>query len=114
MNSHPAAWAQIGELNRKEYHQHYRALLATPEWKRLRRLVMRRDKHICRDCLVREAAEVHHTTYNYGFFAPATTLLALCSHCHDRRHRGWYGTVCQLPVANDNQPELQVSAAAAE
>ena len=111
MNSRPAAFAEIAALNKTEYHQHYLKGMASPEWKRLRRAVISRDKGLCRFCLMRPAVEVHHTTYRFGIFAPAVYLVAVCIECHNKWHRGWHGLYSHLP-ANDNSAPLMVFAEA--
>jgi hypothetical protein len=61
----------------------YTDYLKSPEWKRIRGKVLRRDKRRCRSC-GRRASQVHHASYD-----PETLkgkkldrLYSLCGRCH--------------------------------
>ena len=63
---------------------------ASPQWRTLRRIILKRDKYCCRDCQGR-ASEVHHTVVltpqniNDKHIALNPKLLvSLCHDCHTR------------------------------
>ncbi|MHB1153554.1 MAG: HNH endonuclease [Eubacteriales bacterium] len=63
---------------------------ASPIWRNLRRVILKRDRYTCRDCPGR-ASEVHHTVTltpdnindRYISLNPAL-LVSLCHDCHTR------------------------------
>jgi 5-methylcytosine-specific restriction endonuclease McrA len=61
-------------------------LETSPEWLALRQDVLERDQRRCAACLTREATEVHHQTYAYGWLPPAFELQSVCRECHARLH----------------------------
>jgi hypothetical protein len=63
----------------------YQEFLASPEWHRLREHILLVTPW-CRDCGYL-AKEVHHITYDNGWLCSPENLIALCSDCHDRRHK---------------------------
>lgn len=66
----------------------YAEFLRTPEWRALRRMVIKRAHGMCESCLERTAEEVHHKTYSLGWLPPAWCLVAVCVKCHDRLSDG--------------------------
>jgi hypothetical protein len=58
----------------------------TDEWKKLRLLVLNRDKYICQGCLKNQATEVHHQSYLHFKKEFMFELISLCNHCHSRYH----------------------------
>ena len=62
--------------------QSYADFLRTREWRTARALVLKRANGICEACLIREATEVHHETYDYGRLPPLYMLKAICKECH--------------------------------
>lgn len=81
-----------------EYHKAYTAYLKSPEWRSLRKLVLKRDKYRCVDCRVRAyhqdicpdgtMLQVHHLHYD-GIstmtFSP-DQCVSVCKDCHNIRH----------------------------
>lgn len=78
------AQARTAELRRMPYKEGY---LKTPEWARLRRLVMARADGVCERC-ERKAGEwnVHHLTYDRLGCELLTDLVLLCRRCHQDVH----------------------------
>jgi len=64
---------------RNEYYQ-------SLEWKKLRLIVLNRDKYICQGCLKNQATEVHHQSYAHFKEEFMFELISLCRHCHSRYH----------------------------
>lgn len=68
------------------YTQAREAYMASPEWKKLRRLVMDRAKGQCEGCGQAPATEVHHLSYEHLRHEFLFELVALCNDCHSRIH----------------------------
>ena len=68
----------------------YSQQLNDPQWFRLRKEILGRDGHRCReDPSHRDQLEVHHLHYELGRMPwdyPHENFLTLCSRCHKRRH----------------------------
>jgi hypothetical protein len=64
----------------------YSAYLLTPEWRRRRAAVLKRDGGICQACLVAPATQVHHLTYQHVGREPLFELTSVCDACHDAIH----------------------------
>lgn len=62
--------------------------LNTDQWRETRRMVLIRDKFMCRDCGSKLYLEVHHLTYIYkgDEHNHLGCLITLCSDCHKKRH----------------------------
>ena len=61
----------------------------TPAWRRLRRRVLKRDRHQCADCKRQGLgrAEVHHVQHlQDGGTDEMDNLTTLCYDCHRARH----------------------------
>ncbi len=63
----------------------------TPQWKRLRLSVLRRDSYLCQDCIrkgvSKEADTVHHIEPRVSeLFYDTSNLISMCASCHDRMH----------------------------
>ena len=81
-----------------QYYEAYNLYLKSPEWRELRKLVLKRDKYRCIDCNVRayhkdfcptgEKLQVHHLHYD-GIqtmtFTPEQCV-SVCKLCHEIRH----------------------------
>ena len=74
------------EESRVALQSDYQQFLLSPEWKRLRHLVMNRAGRICEACLDAKAEHVHHVTYDFGWLPPAWYLRAVCEKCHEGFH----------------------------
>lgn len=64
----------------------YAAYLTSPDWRRRRELVFKRDSYKCQGCLTALAEVVHHRTYEHVGNELLYELVALCQSCHDRAH----------------------------
>jgi hypothetical protein len=73
---------ELTEARRKDYN----AYLNSPDWNKLRNLVLERDNRLCQGCLVAPAEIVHHLTYNDVFYELAFQLVSLCRACHEKIH----------------------------
>lgn len=71
------------ESERKEWFVGYNIYLKSDKWKHKRSLVLKRDNYTCQSCLVNEANEVHHLTYNHVFDEPLFELVSICNKCHE-------------------------------
>ena len=82
--------ALLLKLGREQYAERgkfthsYKAYMASEEWRMKRTLVMKRCGSICEGCGIREATEVHHTTYAHFANEFLFELLGLCHDCHER------------------------------
>jgi len=93
------------ELESEQRSVEYAEWIATsPDWARMRKLVMKRANGLCEACLERSATEVHHTTYALGKLPPAYLLAALCETCHDRMHTP--GDEWGPPIPDDVMPTV--------
>lgn len=81
-----------------EFYGAYSAYLKSPEWRAFRKLVLKRDKYRCVDCLARAyhkdfyptgtKLQVHHIHYD-GIETMTFSMdqcVSVCSTCHDIRH----------------------------
>lgn len=64
----------------------YQQYLTSPQWRRVRRLVLDRCRGVCEGCGSAPVAEVHHLTYEHVQAEFLFELVALCGRCHDRVH----------------------------
>ena len=81
-----------------EWQRRYRIYLQSPQWQRLKKIVLERDNYTCQNCrrkvvpnlyVVDNRAEVHHLTYDgYNRIGEsfAFELTTLCHDCHRRYH----------------------------
>lgn len=66
--------------------EHYKCLLAFPEWKEKRKEIMKRDK-CCTICGSISKLEVHHLAYIYDrepWDYPDEYFTTLCRNCHQQ------------------------------
>lgn len=61
----------------------YAEYLASPQWRRIRQRVLRRDRGLCRSC-GRRAYQVHHGSYSRATMEgrELSQLFAVCGRCH--------------------------------
>lgn len=64
----------------------YRDYINSPEWARIRRLVLNRAHGLCEGCGESKATQVHHLHYRHFKREFLFELVALCSTCHSRLH----------------------------
>lgn len=89
-------WAQqllIREAERQEesieWWQQYNQYLRSPEWRKIRQAVLKRDNYLCQACLRNKASHVHHLSYelyNKIGRSAAFELVAICRPCHEQIH----------------------------
>lgn len=72
--------------DREEWWAKYRAYLESPDWKRRRQKVLKRDQYTCQGCLTNPAVLVHHLTYEHMGNEFAFELVSMCDACHNRFH----------------------------
>jgi len=68
----------------------YSKLLNSPQWKKKRAIILKRDKYRCTVCDSNENLRVHHTYYYQNITKPwqypDKSLLTLCEDCHIKYH----------------------------
>jgi hypothetical protein len=66
----------------------YKDYLDSPEWKYIRRIVLRRDNKKCTKCGSDKNLRVHHTNYKHIFHEInyLIDLVTLCDNCHGAEH----------------------------
>ncbi len=78
------------EEQNAEWWASYTTYLESKIWKEKARMVMKRDNHLCQSCLIVNASQVHHKSYQFVDFKggePAFDLEAICTPCHDKLHK---------------------------
>jgi len=67
----------------------YSEFLQTPYWKKIRRLVLKRDNNICKECGSVLNIQVHHIEYTTRGteHQNLSLLVSLCDSCHSKTHR---------------------------
>jgi 5-methylcytosine-specific restriction endonuclease McrA len=66
--------------------EQYVRYMNSPEWRALRKKVLRRDEGACVDCSSGEALQIHHLTYARFGAEQLEDLVTLCDGCHEARH----------------------------
>lgn len=69
----------------EEWRKAYKHHLESEEYKSKRKLVFARD-NICQACLINQATEVHHKTYDHVGDEPLFDLAGVCKACHEKLH----------------------------
>lgn len=64
----------------------YQVYLGSEIWKSKRDRVFRRDNGLCQCCLINDATEVHHKTYERIGREPLFDLVSICRTCHATIH----------------------------
>lgn len=77
------AFKYIEPGSKEDTRSKYRAYLMSPEWKRKRLMVLKRDNNTCQSCLSRRAIDVHHLTYDHIYNEPLFDLVSVCRDCHE-------------------------------
>ena len=75
------------ESSNLDFQIKYKTYLLSPEWKKLRTLVFKRNAGICEGCMQSRATEVHHLTYRHFGAEFLFELVGLCHPCHARLHQ---------------------------
>lgn len=76
-------------VTKKSSREIYKTFLKTDCWKKVRKLVLERDKHTCQDCGSKRWLQVHHLTYKHhkDELNHLSDLLTLCKTCHKDEHK---------------------------
>ncbi len=77
------------ERNELLHRMPYSEYLASPEWKEIRRLAVKRRQWTCERCGRRARSHdlnVHHLTYDRRGYEDLEDLLVLCEPCHAKEH----------------------------
>lgn len=66
----------------------YYKFLKTDYWKKVRSIVLERDRFLCQECFGKDRLEVHHRTYEHHGHEHEhlQDLITLCRNCHGRQH----------------------------
>ncbi|MEQ9290080.1 MAG: hypothetical protein RIG77_24330 [Cyclobacteriaceae bacterium] len=75
---------RANDIRKKKFFNEYSNYLESEEWKEKRKLVLKRDNHLCQSCLTNKATQVHHKNYKYLYNEPLFELVSVCKPCHDR------------------------------
>ena len=71
----------------KRLSREYLDYIASPAWRNVRSLVLKRDNARCRDCGSKSLHnDVHHLTYIRLGTERLDDLITLCRECHNKRH----------------------------
>jgi 5-methylcytosine-specific restriction endonuclease McrA len=80
----------------------YNKLLSTPQWRKRRIQILKRDNYACRSCGSTQNLHVHHRQYHYfgnsgdkklPWDYTDKYLITLCSDCHSKGHAKF-----QIPI----------------
>jgi hypothetical protein len=91
-------WHEVVELAKEFLHdefcdrviRRYENHIDSRDWYVLRKAILKRDKHKCKDC-GGEATTVHHLSYfNMKTINEKNDCISLCARCHSFRHRPGY------------------------
>lgn len=79
---------------------HYVDYIKSPQWKEKRKLVLQRDKYICKSCLNAKATEVHHISYRHLTNEPLFELVSVCRDCHQTITNMDHGSEAKIIIHN--------------
>lgn len=65
----------------------YGQYLLSPEWKKIRKRILKRANYKCEICKVMKAYQVHHKHYKNIFNEKDKDLIAVCGTCHQDKHK---------------------------
>lgn len=70
-----------GKINYSNY-------LKTNQWRKIRKIILKRDKYKCIICANKYNLNIHHNTYKYLFkeYKHLKSLDTLCLKCHNELH----------------------------
>jgi DNA invertase Pin-like site-specific DNA recombinase len=71
----------------KKQYKDYTEYLNSPEWKAIRKRILKRANHKCEVCKISRAYQVHHKTYKRIFHEKDSDLIAICGICHQDKHK---------------------------
>lgn len=66
----------------------YEKFLQSVYWKKVRKIILKRDNHMCRICQSKDNLAVHHTTYKHHLdeMNHLDNLMTMCNGCHHEFH----------------------------
>ena len=76
-------------VTKKSRREAYMTFLQTDYWKKVRDLVLKRDKNTCQGCGNTKYLQVHHKTYknHLNELENLQDLITLCRICHKNEHK---------------------------
>lgn len=77
----------VAKKRREQFFDAHSEYLNSPEWKRIRALVLQRDQHLCQSCRLVKANQVHHLTYERWRNEACFDLISVCTPCHEKLHK---------------------------
>lgn len=69
-------------VSRRRHSAAYRAHIASPEWRAIRKMALARARHRCQLCRSTWRLAVHHNGYDHLGNEPPEDLIVLCGKCH--------------------------------
>lgn len=76
----------INEGTEKRKRVDYKKYLKSYEWGKIRRKILKRDKHRCKICNSGKNLNIHHRTYKRLGHELPEDLVTLCRNCHEIFH----------------------------
>ena len=76
----------LRKIKKREYTS-YKEYLKSPEWRKIRKRILKRANYKCELCKVAKAYQVHHKHYKNIFKEKDKDLLAVCGVCHQDKHK---------------------------
>ena len=68
------------------FYSEYKKYISSPEWRKKRVIILKRDNNMCVMCGSKENLNVHHLTYERLYEEDNDDLVTLCSKCHKDIH----------------------------
>lgn len=81
-----AEYEKAREEKNRLWWEKYNHHIASPKWRELRSMVLRRANNTCEGCGINRAWHVHHDSYEHMGNEFLFELIALCGPCHSRIH----------------------------
>jgi 5-methylcytosine-specific restriction endonuclease McrA len=77
---------KVKEIHNGKFWELYDEHIKSIDWLNIRQRILQRDKNLCQACLINDAQEVHHLTYQNLGNEFMFELISVCKPCHDRIH----------------------------
>ena len=73
------------ETENTQWWNDYSNYLSSPQWRKKRYQVLKRDNFLCQSCRKQPATQVHHLSGAYKYIPnePLFMLISVCDECHD-------------------------------
>ena len=71
----------------KPIFESYQQYLGSPQWKKIRKRILKRANYKCEICKIMKAYQVHHKHYKNIFNEKDKDLIAICGTCHQDKHK---------------------------